>query len=290
MVNSQIKGVRHPDLTMSKITKDEECVKSLMGIFESIWINQFYSQALDLCNISTGATPGVDVVTDLLNAKEMGKQAHKEFILNRLASERNMKFFDTLPQIKLKSFGTSTPNKVLAKGKEDKNTVISQSRNIDTKEVLSHPLGHIAWSLGSSDGTLRKTNKAVLSNTLEQLSSPAEDIPNNSACIIDVMSLVQKTKGNHKTFTDIAEALLGKIMAESAQCSTFVFDVYRDKSIKNTERKTKGNADATQYKNILPSHKIKQWHQFINSSHNKAYLIRFLCNEWKSIHYRSRLQ
>ena len=63
---------------MSRITKDEECVKSLMEMFESIWINPLHSQALDLCNISTGATPGDDVVTDLLNAKEMGKQAHNE--------------------------------------------------------------------------------------------------------------------------------------------------------------------------------------------------------------------
>ena len=296
MVNSQRKDVRHPDLTISRITKDEECVKSSMEMFESIWINPFGSQALvDLCNISTGATPGVDVETDLLNAKEMGKQAHKEFTSNRLASERNMKFFDTLPQIKLKSFSTSKPKKVLAKA--DKNlfgmmTVISQSRNLDTKEVFSHPLGPIPWSLAYSDGTLRKTNKAVSSNTLEQLSTPAEDIPNNSACIIYAMSLVQKIKGDHKTFKEIAETLFRRIMAESAQCSRVdvVFDVYRVKSIKNSERKTRGNADTTQYKNILPAHKIKQWHQFIKSSHNKANLIRFLCNEWKSIHYRSRLQ
>ena len=302
MVNSQGKGVRHPDLTISRITKDEECVKSLNEMLESIWINPFDSQALNLCNISTGATPVVDVVTDLLNAQEMGKQAHKEFISNRLASERNLKFFDTLPQINLKSFSTSKPKKVLAKGKEiilkaDKNlfgmmTVITQSRNLDMKEVLSHPLGPIPWSLASSDRTLRKTNKAVLSNTLEQLPSPAEDIPNNSACIIDAMSLVQKIKGDHKTFKEIAEILFGRIMAESAQCSRVdvVFDVYRDISIKNAERKITGNADANQYKNILPSHKIKQWHQFIKSSHNRANLIRFLCNEWKSIHYRSRIQ
>ena len=200
-----------------------------------------------------------------------------------------MKFFDTLSQIKLTSFGTSKPKKVLAKGKEiilaDKNlfgmmTVISQTRNHDMKEVLSHPFSPILWSLASSDGTLRKTNKAVLSNTIEQLSSPAEDIPNNTAYIINAMSLFQKIKGNHKTFKDIQEALFERIMAQSGQCSRVdvVFDVYRDKSVKNAERRTRDNADATQYKNILPTHKIKRLHQFIMSSHNKANLIPFLCN------------
>ena len=149
--------------------------------------------------------------------------------------------------------------------KADKNlfgiiTVISQSRNLDVKEVSSHQLCPIPWSF---------------SNTLEELSSPAEDIPNDSACIIDAMNLVQNIKGNHKTFKEIAEALFGRIMAESAPCSRVdvVFDVYRDKSINNAERKTRGNADATQYKYILPTQKIKQWHQFIKSSHNKANLI-----------------
>ena len=102
--------------------------------------------------------------------------------------------------------------------KADKNlfgmmTVISQSRNLDMREVLSHPLGPIPWSLTSADGTLRKTNKAALSNTLEKLSPVIEEIPRNSACIIDGMSLVLRITGNHKTFRDIVVTLLRIIMA-----------------------------------------------------------------------------
>ena len=54
------------------------------------------------------------------------------------------------------------------------------------KEVFSHPLGAIPWSLATTDGTLRKTNKdkAVLSNNLGKESTPSEEIPENSACII----------------------------------------------------------------------------------------------------------
>ena len=69
--------------------------------------------------------------------------------------------------------------------KADKNlfgmmAVISHSRNFDMKEVLSNPLGPIPWSLATADDTLRKTNKAVLSNILEKESTPSEEIPENS--------------------------------------------------------------------------------------------------------------
>ena len=102
-----------------------------------------------------------------------------------------MKFLDILPKIKLKSFSILKSKKIVAKDKEimlkvDKNlfgmmTAISQSRNLDMKKVLSHSLGPIPWSLATSDGTLRKTNKAVLSNNLEKESIPSEEIPTNSA-------------------------------------------------------------------------------------------------------------
>ena len=52
------------------------------------------------------------------------------------------------------------------------------------KEVLSHPLGTIPWSLATSDGTLRKIKKTVLSKNLEKESTRCEKNPENSACII----------------------------------------------------------------------------------------------------------
>ena len=54
MVNSQRKCFSHPDLTMPRITKDKE-VQSLLHMFESIWLNPFDIQAIDLCNMATRA-------------------------------------------------------------------------------------------------------------------------------------------------------------------------------------------------------------------------------------------
>ena len=218
VVDSNINDLRRPDLTSSRITKDEEDVECLIDMLENIWFNPFTSEALDLCNLSTGTSPEKDVVTDILTAKVKRDQAFADFLTARLSGDRTMKFFYILSKIKLKSFSTLKSKKIVAKDKvimlkADKNlfgmmTVISQSRNLDMKEVLSHPLGPIPWSRATSDSTLRKTNKAVLSNNLEKESAPSEEIPENSACIIDAMRLVQKFKGNHKTFKEVAERFL----------------------------------------------------------------------------------
>ena len=152
----------------------------------------------------------------------------------------------------MKSFSTLKSKKIVAKDKEimlkaDKNlfrmmTVISQTRNLDMKEVLSHPLGLILV-MATSDGTLRKTNKAVLSNNLEKESTPSEENPENSACIIYAMSIVQKIKGKHKTFKEVAETLFHKGMSEKGSCNRvdLIFDVYKQKSIKNAERRNRGH-------------------------------------------------
>ena len=68
---------------------------------------------------------------------------------------------------------------------------------------------------------MRKTSKAVLSQAPLKLSAPVEDLPDNTVTIIDAMSIVQKVKGNHKTF------------GERKQKNRCCIDVYRDISIKN---------------------------------------------------------
>ena len=55
--------------------------------------------------------------------------------------------------------------------------IIAQSRLLHMKDVLSHSLGPLLWALANDDGSLQKTNKAVLARELEELASPAEEIP-----------------------------------------------------------------------------------------------------------------
>ena len=69
MVNSEGNGLRHPDLTKSRITNNKD-VERLIYMFDNIWFNPFTSEGLDLCNVSTGASPEEDAVTVILTGKE----------------------------------------------------------------------------------------------------------------------------------------------------------------------------------------------------------------------------
>ena len=58
--------------------------------------------------------------------------------------------------------------------------VIAQSRNLQMKEVFSHPLGPITWTLATADGRSRTTAKSALENKLQKIAAPADRFPDNS--------------------------------------------------------------------------------------------------------------
>ena len=134
MVDSNRNCLRYPDVTSARITKDEEDVEYLIDMYENIWLNPFTSEALDLCNLPTGAS------SEILTAKEKEYQEFVDFLTKQLSGDKTMRFFDILPKIKLKSFSKLKSKKIVAKDKEimlkaDKNLfrmmiVISQSRTL----------------------------------------------------------------------------------------------------------------------------------------------------------------
>ena len=72
----------------------------------NIWKNPFEMPGIDLCGISTGVTVSEEVSSDILNAEKVGADLWEQFKMNRLSTERNIKFFHKLPRTKLKSFPT----------------------------------------------------------------------------------------------------------------------------------------------------------------------------------------
>ena len=89
----------------------------------------------------------------------------------------------------------------------------SQSRDLNIKAVLSHPLGPIPWALATPEGLRRTTSKSALANELIKLSTTPEEIPKPSATVIDGMAIAL-TEVEGSVHTDI------------------VFDVYKDVPIK----------------------------------------------------------
>ncbi|KAJ8371913.1 hypothetical protein AAFF_G00298650 [Aldrovandia affinis] len=147
-------------------------------------------------------------------------EAYEGFKRDRLEDEKpNTQFHDKMTKKRLKTFSdirkkpsASNPNKVILQ--PDRKlfahmVLVAESRHFQMSDVLSHPLGPLPWALANGDGTLRKTNKAVLARELEKQVLPAETIPGPSATIIDGMSLVQKMKGNDQTFSQLAASAWG---------------------------------------------------------------------------------
>ena len=65
---------------------------------------------------------------------------------------------------------------------------------------------------------------------LDKHVSPAETTHQPSATLIDGMSLVRKMNGNDKTFSQLAESVLAKVIHEGGQskCTDDIFDVQKN--------------------------------------------------------------
>ena len=210
----------HNDLQKSRISRDESDVKSLLSTLDS-WINPFEIEQQDLVCLSTGKVATEQIEKDLLQAQDIGERAYRCFSEQRLESNPpKVKFFDTMKKANLKTFSHLSKKMEVQKGttneiivRADKRLfaqmiVIAETRKLTMSSVLSHPLGPLSWALASPDGSLRKTNKSSLAKELQKDVPAIEAIPQPSACIIDGMAMVQRLKGDHKTFAEIADALM----------------------------------------------------------------------------------
>ena len=159
------------------------------------------------------------------------------------------------------------------------------------REVLKHPLCPLLWALSNCDYTLKKTNKSLIARHIERRVASDESIPLSSACIIDGMSLVNKIRGDNRTFGDIAKSIF-LIAIQSGNASSrkeIVFDHYKGNSMKTTEREDRGVASGLAHGSIIVCHKMQWWRRLLRSSASKNALIKFLCQAWWNDPYPEKL-
>ena len=302
MLQGSNSGGVHTDLAKSRITKDEQAVSAVVDLVKG-WINPF-SENLELINISTAKTVPQDVCNDIKMAYKIGEKGYQIFREERMESIPQVKKFnDPMEKNKLKTFSSINKKKqVKTTGrsiilKADRSLfgriiVMAQARDLRMELILAFPLGPLPWSLATPDGFLRKTNKATLSNSLQSNMPVDERIPDNSAVVIDGMALVQKLKADQLSFGEVAESLLSMVLREGAHCKRLdvVFDTYNELSIKNIERKLRGEETNHQLRNISSTQIVRQWRDFLKGIGNKTSLISFVVNEWKKDKCRQRLE
>jgi len=272
MIGQHDTDFSHPDLQLPRMRRDEADLQSLIQLMETSWFNPFSFEHGELVSLSTAAEAPPEVAKDLLEAYKIGEEAYQTFQQERLQDDApSMQFREKMIKKKLKTF-SDMRKKPRSNGcakevvlKADRRlfgqmVIIAESRKLQTSDVLAHPLGPLPWALANDDGSLRKSNKAALTRELEKNVSPAEEIPEPSATVIDGMSLIQKLKGNDQTFWQLAESALSHVLQQGSKSHRIdvIFDVYREMSIKDAERSNRGADTGIQLQNIAPGHKIQQ--------------------------------
>lgn len=289
----------HKELDATRIAKDNAAVLSLVSAVESM-INPFLPRE-DLVCISSGVVATKSVRDDIQSACDKGEAALKNFIQDRVQSSKT-DFFSPIKSLKLTTFGdqmkksskTKDGNQVILKNDRRlfaRLLVISQSRSVNLKEILTYSLGNISSPLASTDGSLAKTNKAALLACLESKNKDChvnKTVGDNGALLIDGMALIRSLKNIPDTFGELADDLLQLIikMGRKFSCPRvdFVIDRYPAVSIKNAERSRRAVAG----QQLLQIYSIKQktpsqWTKFLASGENKEALTDFLFETWRTV-------
>ena len=143
------------------------------------------------------------------------------------------------------------------------------------RELLQYSLGPLPWSLATTEGFPRKTNKAALATPLQKDVPLADGLPQNSAAIIDGVSLVQKLSvgGEQTTFAMVASSLLTKLLHEGSQSNRI--------DVKNAEKTMRGEVAGVQLSHISSTQLVKQCRKFLSEVKNKTSLIKFISKEWR---------
>ena len=272
--------------------RDEDDVKKVFEVISN-WYNPF-EPSEELLSLSSGYVASESMKADLLLAKEKGATALTAFVKERLVTN-STGFFQTLPKLKLGSFRDAQKKTSVTAGdrnfiiRADRNLfarllVIGQSRQMDLKDLLSHELGPLPWSLASSDGSLANTNKAIFSKLLENGVECQPTLPDlTTAVIIDAMAMLQTLVMVPDRFSELADMVMTRILIEAGEAARtdFVGDQYPANSIKNTERNKRGR-DGEIVINITNGQQFcpRQWRKFMAKGSNKTGLLNFLAREW----------
>lgn len=283
----------HKDLSPSRILKDEEDVAAVLSVLTETFIHPFSEQPL--VSISTGIEVPRALSDEILNAENIGTDAMKAFMSERLGIEPVKSFFDPIKKIKLASFSNlnktktcKTKDKVfslkMSKDLFAKVAIIAQKRSVDLKALFRYPLGPLPLALAEMDGSLKKTVKSSLFHKLEGSNSFSDDYPVNYAIIVDGMATVRQMKVTKLTYKEFAKKLLGCVISSGKMATRIdvVFDVYLDNSIKDVERNRRSHGELS-VQQIVPSAEIKQWNLLLSSNQNKNKLTEFIVTEWKSL-------
>ena len=278
-----------------RVRRDEEDVKKMISCFSSgLMTNSFNLDSDALLNIATGVVLPEDVAQTLVHSTEKGRQQMKTFVEQRINSNA-VGFWEPIPNMKIKTF-SSANKKIHVKSSDKLVTVnadrdlfgrlliVSNTRQISLKDVLSFELSPVPYSLANADGSLRKGTKSVLCSLLEKDVNVVQQLtalPNPTVVIIDGMAIIQMSKSaGTSTFGDLSEKYYNIFTAPlfSNNCVQVhvVFDQYWENSIKEGQRERRGASVGLEVRIGGPTTPVpRQWGKYISNPKNKVRLRLF---------------
>jgi len=199
-------------------------------------------------------------------------------------------FHDPIKKLKLVSFTSSTLSKVKISGKDvmikaDRNLfarllIAEKKRSMDLREMFEYSLGPVPWSLISADGSLCKTDKSKLLESLTKEIEPVEDVSPTSAIIIDGMAVLQSLKQVPETFQKLSLDVFHHAVPRTSLAARridFVTDRYPEISIMHLEKRKRANEGVVRVKITGIAQRCpRQWKKYLSSGDNKSELSRFL--------------
>ena len=286
------------DLNSKRIRFDENAVNKCYELINS-WTNPFTETSNIFC-LSSGMTSCYEVQHDLLEAQKIGQACLETFITERIETN-NIDFYAPIKKNCLQTFEKEkktvrlniSNQKVAIRA--DRETfarllLIQQKHRVNLREVLAYELGPLPLSISNYDGSLRKTQKSKLFQHLESSIVSCVAIPENCPQIFDGMVLLQKLPKMLKTFGDISDYILKKVLRGPARAAFFVTDYYLEDSIKSMEWDSRSTHGTIRMKVVRRKQAIpKQWKKFLRNSENKLDLIDFLLYDWSTNSKHSQL-
>ena len=298
----------HKECHISRLSRDEKDVISVIDFTSKLFCpfalaGQPYPQ---LVHLTSGVEALPDVAKDLLKAEEVGRNSFYDFVKERLTTGRSStptkEFHDPISKLNLKSF-TVRQSKKSANNPKDilrsdrwtfsRIALLAQTRQMNMREVLSHPLGPLPWVLATTFGTLVKTAKSTLLPLLTD-GIPDADQPAaaNGALLVDAMALARSF-----TVTNLLQQWESSLRIHSTTyvatflaTAEFVADRYQDISIKNLEMSARAADGALRQHITGPGqHMPRQFSKFLAVGTNKEELLSFLMLQWQQPSFMAKI-
>ena len=291
MKNSQAET---KDLGAPRMKKDKMCLKNIKEIILSS-VNPFSANINKdgLFNLKTGKQASEETEKYLLGDSEEKRNSFVTECIERgdrfeepIKKTKTMNF--TLSNFKNKNKSAKVGKIAQAKGTRDlygRLLYLSVQMQFDLHHVLSFPILPEPPCFALPDGTIRGYPKSKVFHSLKAglKSTPPEKI---CVFIADGMFLVHALIGTSPTYGVLARKLLLKVMKETTERADICFDCFNSPSIKDVERKERGDVDSVRLFSIGPKVKIeKDISSLLKLSSFKNELIRFLSAEYEDDKY-----